>query len=221
MAATEGRSLASQEPDDAFAPENAEVDAAGRIFNMRLPSETNWRQARARLWTWFWVLVIFVSLGCAVSSSRLSVVDRDSALILLSNGVVVDLHSRLMWPAKDNGQDISFEQAKEYVHTFRLAGYDDWRFPTLQELETLLVEGAGNDTPPGQGCYGGYDMHPFIRLTCCCPWALEDNGTRAASFPFIPGMAAGTMWHHNSGGSGNRVLPVRHLEYGWQPPEGD
>lgn len=115
-----------------------------------------------------------------------------------------------MWRAADNRSDVDFEEAQEYLSEVRAGGYRDWRLPTIQELESLMVPGAGNETPPGPGCYGSYDIHRFFELTCCCPWALEDEGTRPASFPFLAGM--GTMWHHNSGRSGNRVLPVRDLE---------
>lgn len=164
-------------------------------------------------------LVMTGPIGCNREPAPVTVVTRDASFLYLSNEIVVDIDSRLMWSAKDNGKDISFEHAKAYVGAFRLAGYVDWRFPTLQELETLLVEGSSNDTSPGTGCSGNYDIHAFIRLTCCCPWALQDNGTRPASFPFVPGMATGTMWHHKSGSSGNRILPVRDLEANWQSPK--
>ena len=162
--------------------------------------------------------VIGGAVGDTGDHAPLKVVAQDGFLFLLSNAVVVDRAAGLMWSARDNGQDISFAQAQAYLASFRLAGYNDWRFPTLQELETLLVKGARNGTPAGKGCSGAYDIHPFIALTCCCPWALQDRGRRPASFPFIPGMAGGTMWHHQSGQSGNRILPVRNLEEGWQLP---
>ncbi len=156
--------------------------------------------------------------GCVTDDEDVVLESRDEVLLLLSNGTVVDESRALMWSATDNGVDISFDAAVDYVDEYELAGYGDWRLPTLQELESLLVEGAQNPAPPGPGCFGEYDIHPFIKLTCCCPWALQDEGTRAASFPFIPGMAQGTMWHHNSGRSGNRVLPVRDLEAEWIAP---
>ena len=44
------------------------------------------------------------------------------------------------------------------------------------------------------------------------PWALQDNGTRPASYPFVKGIATGTSWHHRSHTMGNRVLPVRNIK---------
>jgi hypothetical protein len=164
----------------------------------------------------FWILLLAAIVCCTCQPSQVTVAKRDGPFILLSCGIVVDPGSGLMWSAKDNGQQVSFEEAEEYIHALQLAGYDDWRLPTLQELETLHVKGALNDTPPGPGCLGDYEIHRFFRLTCCCPWALEDNGTRPASFPFTPGMASGTMWHHQSGRGGNRILPVRDIETGWR-----
>jgi len=160
-----------------------------------------------------------VLVSCINRQNHVTVVSRDASLYLLSNKVVVDIDSGLMWSSKDNGENISIQQAKKYIAEFRLAGYKNWRIPTISELETLHLVGSNNDTPPGPGCSGDYDIHPFISLSCCCPWALQDNGTRAASFPFITGIANGTMWHHKSGRSGNRILPVRNLDAGWKPPD--
>ncbi len=162
------------------------------------------------------LLIAFSAASCFVGIHTPSVVDTDGDLAQLSNGTTVDRQRGLMWATADNKKDITFAEAGDYVEDFTLAGYADWRFPTLQELETLYVETSENQTPPGPGCYGGYDIHRFFELTCCCPWALQEDGNRAASFPYIPGM--GTMWHHNSGRSGNRVLPVRDLEEDWTMP---
>lgn len=140
------------------------------------------------------------------------VISDDGRFLKLSTGVVVDTSLKLMWAQSDNGEKISMDKARHYVSSFHLAGYDDWRFPTIQELETLLTPGKSNETQPGDDCSGNYQIHPFFTLTCCCPWALQDNGTRPASYPFMKKISSGSMWHHNSNTIGNRIIPVRDLK---------
>lgn len=140
------------------------------------------------------------------------VVAEDEGFCLLSSGVVIDKKRKLMWAQADNGYKVSIEQAKEYVQRLRLAGFSDWRIPDIQQLETLMVHGEANTTPPTEGCSGNYQIHHFFRLTCCCPWALQDGGTRPAAYPFIKKVATGSMWHHKSNQIGNRVLAVRKMD---------
>ncbi len=137
---------------------------------------------------------------------------EDSPFVLMSNGVVVDKQRNLMWARSDNGSKISIDQAKTYVKDLTLAGFTDWRIPDIQELESLMVKDSPNDTAGTEGCSGDYEIHPFFELTCCCPWALQDNGTRPAAYPFINTIAGGSMWHHKSNKIGNRILAVRDME---------
>ncbi len=140
------------------------------------------------------------------------VVAEDEFFIQYSIGVVVDKRTNMMWAQADNGYKLSIEEAKLYAETFDLGGYTDWRLPDIQELESLMVYYQKNTTKPNDGCSGNYVIHPIFALTCCCPWALQDNGTRSASYPFVKGIATGTSWHHRSHTMGNRVLPVRNIK---------
>jgi hypothetical protein len=54
------------------------------------------------------------------------------------DGTVTDLVSGLMWQ-KDPGEKMSYDDAAAAADTFRLAGYDDWRLPTIKELYSLIV----------------------------------------------------------------------------------
>ncbi len=137
---------------------------------------------------------------------------EDGPFVLMSNGVVVDKQRNLMWTQSDNGTKISIDQAKAYVKDLTLAGFTDWRIPDIRELEMLMMKNSPNDTPGTDGCSGDYDIHPFFELTCCCPWALQDNGTRPAAYPFISTVSGGSMWHHKSNKIGNRILAVRDMK---------
>ena len=48
----------------------------------------------------------------------------------------------LMWAKKDNGSDVSWEQASDYCTKLELAGYNDWRLPTIEELEGIYDSSA-------------------------------------------------------------------------------
>ncbi|MGO8932808.1 MAG: DUF1566 domain-containing protein [Terracidiphilus sp.] len=59
-----------------------------------------------------------------------------------SRGYWVDSSTGLVWAAKDSGKSVTWGHARKYCHDLRLAGYSDWRLATLDELETLAVNGA-------------------------------------------------------------------------------
>lgn len=55
------------------------------------------------------------------------------------DGTVTDLVTGLMWQASpDLDNKVTFAGAVVAAHTFNLAGYDDWRLPTIKELYSLI-----------------------------------------------------------------------------------
>jgi hypothetical protein len=56
----------------------------------------------------------------------------------------------LMWTKKDNGSDVDWNQASVYCSKLQLAGYSDWRLPTIEELQGI------ND--PSVSLEGAYDF---------------------------------------------------------------
>lgn len=53
------------------------------------------------------------------------------------DGTVTDNVTGLMWQ-QDPGEKTTWEEAAENLETFKLAGYDDWRLPTIKELYSLI-----------------------------------------------------------------------------------
>ena len=50
----------------------------------------------------------------------------------------LDQKTGLMWAAQDvSSSRMTFDEAKLACGNFRCAGFDDWRLPTISELETL------------------------------------------------------------------------------------
>ena len=110
---------------------------------------------------------------CYSTSTAMTCGDQDAALggqdaqyqgipfDLIDNGdgTVTDRNTRLMWQQAP-GEKMTWEEAMAAADTFELAGYDDWRLPTIQELYSLM-DFRGVD-PSG---YSGTDtsgLVPFI-----------------------------------------------------------
>jgi len=47
-----------------------------------------------------------------------------------------------MWAARDNGKRVGWHKATKYCSNLRLAGYSDWRLPSIDELHGLVNLGA-------------------------------------------------------------------------------
>ncbi|MFC1507351.1 DUF1566 domain-containing protein [Thermoproteota archaeon] len=73
------------------------------------------------------------------------------------DGTVTDLNTGLMWQ-QDPGGKMTWEEAVSGADTFTLAGYDDWRLPTIKELYSLILF-SGTD-PSSFESVG--DAVPFI-----------------------------------------------------------
>jgi hypothetical protein len=65
----------------------------------------------------------------------------------------------LMWAKKDNGSNVTWQQADTYCRSLRLAGYSDWRLPTIDELHGIYDSSAN---APGQMDIGS-PGHPWVQ----------------------------------------------------------
>jgi hypothetical protein len=146
------------------------------------------------------LLVLVVYVGFAFAGEQA----RDSRFIAYDNGTVLDTQTKLMWAAKDNGENINWADAKSYCKNYRGGGYKDWRMPTKDELAGLYdvaAKGYKSDC-------GSHDLHltKLIRLTCNASWSSETRDSNASGFIFSIGMKS---WIPQSIDYDLRVLPVR------------
>ena len=81
----------------------------------------------------------------------------------------------LMWTRADNGKDINWSGANTYCEYLTLAGHDDWRLPTIDELEKLYDPGAG-----ARRRYPHYKIMAPFELSACCPWSSTKEGSDSA-----------------------------------------
>jgi hypothetical protein len=73
---------------------------------------------------------ILLSFLIAVSGAQSSS-ENVSAREIQARGFWTDPSTSLMWAGKDNGKDVSSENAVKYCRDLRLAGYSDWVIPAL------------------------------------------------------------------------------------------
>lgn len=92
------------------------------------------------------LLFVVVTLSAAQSPPE----DESSAQKTLALGYWIDPSTKLMWIAKDNGSDITWSKAMKYCRNLSLAGYSDWRLPSIDELEGIY-DGSGFIAPHAEG----------------------------------------------------------------------
>ena len=125
---------------------------------------------------------------------------------------VSDHQLGLMWAKSDNQGDINWKQATLWVrYTFgdTLAKrYDNWRLPTLSELQSLYVHDKaykGYETDCGQRV----KIVAEIKLSCGWVWTSETSAIQAYIFNFNRGYHYTDRMVHKKA---YRALPVRDLE---------
>jgi len=61
------------------------------------------------------------------------------------DGTISDTASGLMWAQVDSGRGLNWKEALAFCEDFQLAGYSDWRLPSIKELNSIV------DYSKGQG----------------------------------------------------------------------
>ena len=86
-----------------------------------------------------------------------------------------------------NGRDISWVKSFEYCEDLALAGFQDWRLPTLDELKAIMKPMSNRQ----------YATPEEISLSSCCPWSSTPRSRSAAwnfNFKFKKAFS-GSMTH--------------------------
>jgi hypothetical protein len=148
---------------------------------------------------------ILTSFGSAIGGDRFT----DNG-----DGTITDHKLGLMWSKVDNQGDISWSDADKWARfTFLYTlekEYDDWRLPTLSELQSILLEdpnAMGYETV----CGHWVKTVPEIELSCGWVWTAETDpiAPTARIFNFD------NLYHYTvrkAHKRGYRALPVRDLK---------
>jgi hypothetical protein len=65
----------------------------------------------------------------------------------------------LLWTVGTNGENVGWDDAANYCETLTVDGFEDWRLPTLAELETIYE-------PAAEG-----RIEPPLVVADCCAWS--------------------------------------------------
>lgn len=129
-----------------------------------------------------------------------------------NDGTITDHELGLMWAGTDNIGDINWHQSDKWIRfTFPYSlqvVYDNWRFPTLEELKSLYIK---------DNTYSGYESEcgqrlkitPEIHLTCGFVWSSDRQSITARVFNFRRGTYYSDRMVHKRG---YRALAVRDLK---------
>jgi len=104
--------------------------------------------------------LVDIALLVGLIASAFSTVARGDDTILIEN---------LLWASASNGENIQWPEAVAYCEDLSLAGHDDWRLPTFDELAGL------HDSESSEG------IRPPFLIGDCCLWSgesLEDRPAR-------------------------------------------
>jgi len=143
----------------------------------------------------------FVAFVAVAAFSGVGYADR---FVDNGDGTVTDTATRLMWAAKDNGRDVTWDQAVVYCENYGGGGHADWRMPTMDELKSLYDKGSSQEIECG---FWKVNVAPQIDLTCMFVWSSEKReGSNACSFLFNSGFE---RIHDIKDSYLERALPVR------------
>ena len=114
-----------------------------------------------------------------LSSSPIGEVPRSGeAAGLDSDDVWTDPSAGLMWAKRDNGNDVTWDQASQYCRGYRGGDFHDWRLPEMCELIRLFDESRPE----------AHNVRSPLAMTGWFAWSSEKTDTSSAwSFDFNVG----------------------------------
>jgi len=143
---------------------------------------------------------------------------KEGDLTSYDDGTVVDSKTKLMWWGRDNGSGLSWPEAKKYAQSSKVAGYSDWRLPTLTELSGIYDKAKTHHThcPAAVDDLGAAadEVHlpDMIHVSCVRMWTSQERTDKAGSatvFDFHSGSDAARPEAEEFVDTASRVLLVR------------
>ncbi len=131
------------------------------------------------------------------------IVQADDRFVDNGDGTVTDMKTGLMWAQTDSMGDITWQDARLYSENVILGVYNDWRMPTIMELETLFDSAYDKYETI---CGHRVKTQSLIELSCGFIWSAEERSISALAFNFSRGYQY-TARKVNY--RGFRALPVR------------
>jgi hypothetical protein len=164
------------------------------------------------------VILICLCVIAVICGAQSLANDRIGAQETQPRGYWIDPSTGLMWTAKDNGNDIPWAKAMKYCQNLSLAGYSDWRLPSIDELQRIYDD-SGFTAPHSKDStpvLAGRAMGGLL-LTGAREWSsnrvLDDRGQRTG-YAWQYDFPHGRRWRYDPlGFTGSlRALCVRRPE---------
>lgn len=125
------------------------------------------------------IIIVLLMMTVLVSAAGVFRVNR--------NGTITDIRTRLMWQQDANDMELyNWQGAVEYCKKLRLAGYSNWRLPTIDELRKLINENQ-DDQHKWLNTQGFKNIQPSIY------WS-STTYTENDSFALYVGMSYGVVY---------------------------
>ena len=164
----------------------------------------------------YWGCISAILLLVAAIPARLqSAQEGSSPQEIRTRGYWIDPSTGLMWAGKDNGKDVSWNEAMKYCHALRLEGHSDWRLAAIEELQGIYDQTANAAGRAGPGAGRPFTFHVkgnlFLTGNQWSSSRLKDNRGRprgyASRFDFNEGRVfdGDELWFHTN----KRALCVR------------
>ncbi len=134
---------------------------------------------------------LFLLSSCADSSKEIKKQFQNNG-----QDTVIDQTTKLMWAARDNQQNITWQDAVDYCEQYSAGGYDDWRMPKQTELAALFLAGIKKN---GE----------MIAISGERVWAQETDDSKGGFCHF---KREGCAWGEQVMSITLRALPVRNTE---------
>jgi hypothetical protein len=109
-------------------------------------------------------------------------------------GYWFDISTGLVWAGKDNANDVNWQQAATYCRDLELAGYSNWRLPTIDELQGIAESNISASQPAfsegERASVGVGAVRGGLSLAASDHWSssqINGNAGYAWQFSFLSG----------------------------------
>ena len=93
---------------------------------------------------------------------------------------IIDTQTGLMWAQPSSKKNVDWFEAGSYCKQLKLAGFTDWRLPSIEELETLYYPQREKRNK----------IFPLFQISGCLHSSTKDGSSKAFYFNFSAGKRA-------------------------------